>query len=118
MPGQAQRVPGGSKISRHSVHEDGKDSQPYAPAVFTSQEISLVLIYLEGRVIDIATDYGLEGPGSNPGVGGRDLPSVQTGPGAHPASCKMGTGSFPEGKVRPGRAADHSPASSAAVMEE
>ena len=22
-------------------------------------------------------------------------PSVQTGPGAHPASCKMGTGSFP-----------------------
>ena len=30
--------------------------------------------------------------------------SVQTGPGAHPASCKMGTG----GKVWPGRAADHS----------
>ena len=30
----------------------------------------------------------------------------------------MGTGSFPGGKVRPGRAADHSPPSSAAVMEE
>ena len=43
---------------------------------------------------------------------------VQTGPGAHPAICKMGTGSFPGGKVRPGRAADHSPTSSAAVMEE
>ena len=26
---------------------------------------------------------------------GRDFPPVQTGPGAHPASCKMGTGSFP-----------------------
>jgi len=26
---------------------------------------------------------------------GRDFPSVQTGPGTHPASCKMGTGSFP-----------------------
>ena len=26
---------------------------------------------------------------------GRDFPSVQTGPGAHPASYKMGTGSFP-----------------------
>jgi len=26
---------------------------------------------------------------------GRDFPSVQTDPGAHPASCKMGTGSFP-----------------------
>jgi len=26
---------------------------------------------------------------------GRDLPLVETGPGAHPASCKMGTESFP-----------------------
>jgi len=26
---------------------------------------------------------------------GRDFPLVQTGPRAHPASCKMGTGSFP-----------------------
>ena len=25
----------------------------------------------------------------------RDFPPVQTGPGTHPASCKMGTGSFP-----------------------
>jgi len=25
---------------------------------------------------------------------GRDFSPVQTGPGAHPASCKMGTGSF------------------------
>jgi len=48
---------------------------------------------------------------------GRDSPPVQTGPGAHPASSKMGTGSFP-GEVRPERAADHSPPTSAAVMEE
>ena len=26
---------------------------------------------------------------------GRDFPPVQTGPGAHPASCKMGTGYIP-----------------------
>ena len=26
---------------------------------------------------------------------GRDFPPAQTGPGAYPASCKMGTGSFP-----------------------
>jgi len=26
---------------------------------------------------------------------GRDFPPVQTGPEAHPASCTMGTGSFP-----------------------
>jgi hypothetical protein len=36
---------------------------------------------------------------------------VQTGSGAHPASCTMGTG----GKARPGRDADHSPPSSAEV---
>ena len=49
------------------------------------------------------------GPGSSVGIAtelragrsgmesrwGRDFPPVQTGPGAHPASCKMGTGSFP-----------------------
>jgi len=27
---------------------------------------------------------------------GRDFPPIQTGPGVHPASCTMGTGSFPE----------------------
>jgi hypothetical protein len=43
---------------------------------------------------------------------------VQTCPGSHPASCTMGTGFFPGGKMRPGRAADHSPPSSAVVMEK
>jgi hypothetical protein len=41
---------------------------------------------------------------------------VQTGSGAHPASCTMGAGCpFPGGKARPGRDADHSPPSSAEV---
>jgi hypothetical protein len=44
---------------------------------------------------------------------------VQTGSGAHPASCTMGTGgSFPGGKARPGRDADHSPPFSAEVKKE
>jgi len=34
-------------------------------------------------------------------VGARFYAPVQTGPGAHPASCTMGTGSFPE--VKSGR---------------
>jgi hypothetical protein len=35
---------------------------------------------------------------------------VQTGSGAHPASCPMGTGGpFPGRKARPGRDADNSP---------
>jgi hypothetical protein len=34
---------------------------------------------------------------------------VQTGSGAHPASCPMGNGGpFPGGKARPGREANHS----------
>jgi len=69
-----------------------------------------------GSSDDIATDYGLDDPGSNsggdeifrpsrPGLGPTQLP-VQWAPG------------LSRGKVRPGRAADHSPPSSAAVMEE
>ena len=47
-----------------------------------------------GSSVGIATELG---PGRS-GIEsrwGRDFPPVQTGPGAHPASCKMGTGSFP-----------------------
>jgi hypothetical protein len=44
---------------------------------------------------------------------------VQTGSGAHPHSCTMGTGSpFPGGKARPGRDADHAPQSCAEVKNE
>jgi len=40
------------------------------------------------------TDCGLEGPGSDPG--GDDIfHQSRFGPGAHPASYKTGTGSFP-----------------------
>ena len=43
-------------------------------------------------------------------VGPRFSAPVQTGPGAHPASCTMGTGSFP-GAKRSGRGSDHLPPS-------
>jgi hypothetical protein len=49
-------------------------------------------------------------------VGARYFAAVQTGPGAHPASCTMGTGSFP-GVKRPGRGVDHPPSSSVRVKE-
>jgi len=42
-----------------------------------------------------ATAYGLDGPGIESRWEARFSPPVQTGPEAHPASCKMGTGSFP-----------------------
>ena len=64
---------------------------------------------------------GREGPGSSVGIAtelgagrsgiesrwGQDFPPVQTGPGAHPASCKMGTGSFPEVKCGRGVLTTH-----------
>jgi hypothetical protein len=44
---------------------------------------------------------------------------IQTGSGAYPASCPMGTGGpFPGGKARPGRDADPSPPSNAEVKNE
>ena len=48
-----------------------------------------------GGVVDIATDYGLDGPGIESRWEARFSALVQTGSGAHPAPCTMGTGSFP-----------------------
>ena len=48
-----------------------------------------------GSVVGIATGYGLGGPGIESRWEARFSAPVQTGPGAHPASCTMGTGSFP-----------------------
>jgi len=45
--------------------------------------------------VGIATCYGLDGPGIESWWGARFSAHVQTGPGAHPAFCKIGTGSFP-----------------------
>jgi hypothetical protein len=72
----------------------------------------------------VVSDYGLD----NQAIGVRSLAvakdfssslCVQTGSGAHPASCTMRTGGpFPGGKAQPGRDADHSPLSSAEVVNE
>jgi len=59
-----------------------------------------------GSSVGIATGYGLDGPGIESRWGAIFSAPVQTGPGAHPASYTMGTGSFP-GLKRPGRGVDH-----------
>jgi hypothetical protein len=70
------------------------------------------------------SDYGLDDRaiGVRSPAGAKDFSSslcVQTGSGAHPASCTKGTGDpFSGGKARPGRDADHSPPSSAEVVNE
>jgi hypothetical protein len=74
--------------------------------------------------VSIVSDYGLDNRtiGVRSPAGAKDFSSilcVHTGSGAHPASCTMGPGGhFPGGKARPGRDADHSPPSSAEVVNE
>jgi hypothetical protein len=67
----------------------------------------------------IVSDYGLDDRaiGVRSPAGAKYFSSslfVQTGSGAHPASCTMGT----VGKAQPGRDTDHSPPSSAEVVNE
>ena len=50
----------------------------------------LTCIFPSVSLVGIATDYELDGPGSNTGEDECFRPSRP----AHPASCKMGTGSF------------------------
>ena len=64
--------------------------------------------------VGIATRYGLDGPGIESQWGARFSAPVQTGPGAHPASYTMGTGSF-LGVKQPGRGVDPPPLSSVNV---
>jgi hypothetical protein len=66
--------------------------------------------------VGIATRYGLDGPGIESRCGARYSAPVQTNRGTHPASYKMGTGSFP-GVKRPGLGVDHPPPSSADVKD-
>jgi hypothetical protein len=52
-----------------------------------------------GSSVGIETGYGLDGPGIESRWGARFFAHFQTSPEAHPASCTMGTGSFPGGKA-------------------
>jgi hypothetical protein len=88
--------------------------------------IKLDVYFVGSRVSSgsIVSDYGLDDRaiGVRSLAGAEDFSSslcVQTGSWAHPVSCTMGTGGpFPGGKARPGRDADHSPPSSAEVVNE
>ena len=88
--------------------------QKRGPGSSVSQEIFLVLIFVgPGSSVRIATGYGLDGPGIE-SRWRRNFPHLSTpalGPTQPPVQRVPG-------KVRPGRAADHSPPSSAAVVEE
>jgi len=69
-----------------------------------------------GSSVGIVTDYGLDGPGSNPG-GDEIFRQSRSALGPTQPPVKWVPGLY-RGKVRPGRDAGHSPPSSAAVMEQ
>ena len=64
-----------------------------------SQILSVFSPWLFGRdsVVGIATRCQLDGPGIEYRGGGRFRAPVQAGPGAHPPSYTMGTGSLSQG---------------------
>ena len=67
--------------------------------------------------VGISTRYGLDGPEIEFPAEARFSASVQTDPGAHPASYTMGTGSFPRVK-RPVRGFGHPPHLAPRLKEE
>ena len=68
-------------------------------------------------VVSIVTQYRLDDPGIESWWGARFFAPIQSGPGAHPASYTMGTGSFQGGGKQPGHGVHHPPPSSAEVKE-
>jgi hypothetical protein len=73
-------------------------------------------MYGPGSSVGIATDCGLDGPGIESRWGEIFRPPDR--PCGPPSLLYNGYRAFPVGKVRPGRAADHSTPSRAAVVEE
>ena len=66
----------------------------YLGPCFTEFNESFVVIFRTGSSVGIATELRVRRSGDGIPVGARFSAPVQTGPGARPASCTMGTGSF------------------------
>ena len=79
--------------------------------------MSIAKINLEASAYVQSTRYGLGGPGIESRWGAIFTVPVPDRPLGQPSLLYNGYRVFSWGKLRPGRAADHSPPSSAAVME-
>jgi hypothetical protein len=96
-PGQAltfARV-WGSHISRQSLHEGGKVGSPKHRPPLPTRKYSWYSFLFWAGWLSRYSDWLRDGRSWIESRWGRDFSPVQTGPGAHPASSKMGTGSFP-----------------------
>jgi hypothetical protein len=84
-------------LERETQTEKGGYYNTKPGRYFTGAQSYYILLFANsepGSSVGIATDYGLDGPGIE-FQWGRDFPPVQTGPGTHPSSSTMATGSFP-----------------------
>jgi hypothetical protein len=113
-------------LGNHFVKEFQSHLSTVSVTDMKTSDLQMYVVVTRSRVSSgsIVSDYGLddrENELRSP-VRAKDFSCilcVQTGSGAHPASCTMGTGGlFPGGKARPGRDADHSPLSSAEVVNK
>jgi hypothetical protein len=107
-----------SQISRQSAHAGGKVFSPTARPPLPPRNYSWYSFLLWAGYLSRYSDWLRAGrSGDRIPVEARFFAHVQTGHGAHPASCTIGTGSFP-GVKRSGRGAVHPPPSSAEVENE
>jgi hypothetical protein len=104
---------------------EGISGQPEAPAALTlnwcrpastGRVVSVVRIVGRDSSAGIATLYAQDGSGIESRWRRGFAHPVQTGRGAHPATCTVGTGSV-LGVKRPGRGVDHPPTPNAEVKE-
>ena len=74
------------------MNKTTKNAIQYRPqnSVYNTEVLSRL-----GSSVGIPTGYGLDGRGIESRLGARFSAPVQTVPRSHPASCTMGTGSFP-----------------------
>jgi hypothetical protein len=100
-----------NKTGAACISKREASSQVFCPA----KAIGSLLSIMVGRdsSVGIVTSYRFR---SDDRMGERLSAPVQTGPGAHPASC-VGTGAFPVVK-RPGRGVDHPPHIAPRLKEE
>jgi hypothetical protein len=103
------------KVSSPIINETKNLSQQNRTGILIWRAIDSELICALLVPVGIVTGYSLDTPRIGVGFSDGLLYGLQTGSGAHPVSCSLGTMWYFHWVKRPGHEADHSPASSGAA---